>query len=74
MWAFLSRRFRTYLILALGAPVAAWAADRMGHTLEARRGPTGTSRALQGAGSWLRQRSRGPGARRRRRAEAGGRR
>ncbi len=69
MWAFLSRRFRTYLVLALAAPVAAWVAERAGQTLEARRGPSGSSRALQGAGAWLHDRSRGPVARRRRAAQ-----
>lgn len=69
MWALLSRRFRMYLVFALGAPIAAWAAERAGRVLEARQGPSGASRALQGAGGWLNDRSRGPVARRRRAAE-----
>ncbi len=60
MWAFLSARLRLWLLLAVGAPALSWLLGTIGDRLEARNGPTGTSRALQTGRDWLRRRSRGP--------------
>ncbi len=69
MWAFFSRRFRTWLFLALGAPVAEWLLGKAGDTLEARgSGETSLTRGLRGAQDFLQRHERGPIARRRRRA------
>jgi hypothetical protein len=65
MWAFLSARLRLWLILAVGAPLLAWALGRLGDLLESRYGPTTWSRVLRVGRDWLLQRSRGPLARRR---------
>jgi hypothetical protein len=46
MWASLSARLRLWLLLAIGAPVLTWLLGAIGHRLEARSGPTSTSRAL----------------------------
>ena len=67
MWFLLSRRIRAYLFFALGAPLVAWLLHSLGARLEARRGPTRVSRALQWAGRRLDRRSRGPLTRRTRR-------
>jgi hypothetical protein len=72
MWAFFSRRLRMWLILAIGVPVAAWLLGRIGDVIESRNGPTGVSRSLQKARTWLRSRAAGPLARRN--AEVDGRR
>jgi hypothetical protein len=60
MWAFLSRRFRQYLLLALAAPVAAWVLLQVGEAIEARRGESTLTRILCAGGRWLQQRTRGP--------------
>lgn len=65
MWAFLSRRFRLWLLLAVGAPLLAWASGRIADAVERRRGPNGFTRTLRHANGWLRRRTRGPLARRR---------
>ncbi|MHA6620231.1 hypothetical protein [Pseudonocardia sp. DLS-67] len=65
MWAFLSARLRWWLILAIGAPLLGWLLGRVGDLIESRRGPNAISRVLQIGRGWLRQRSRGPMARRR---------
>ncbi|MEX0659544.1 MAG: hypothetical protein WD080_10460 [Egibacteraceae bacterium] len=71
MWAFASRQFRRWLIVAVGVPVAAWALDRLGEQLEARRGETTLSQAVRTTGAALHRRGRGPFAGRR--GGAGGR-
>lgn len=65
MWAFLSRRLRLWLLLAVGAPLLAWAAGRVADTVERRRGENGVTRSLRFADGWLSRRTRGPLARRR---------
>lgn len=65
MWAFASRQFRRWLIVAVGVPVAAWALDRLGEQLEARRGETTLSQAVRTTGAALHRRERGPFASRR---------
>lgn len=65
MWAFLSRRLRLWLLLAVGAPLLAWAAGRIAEALERRRGENGVTRTLRYADGWLRRRTRGPLRRRR---------
>lgn len=47
MWAFLSRRLATWLIIAVGAPLLGWLLGRIGDAVEARRGPNALSRGLQ---------------------------
>jgi hypothetical protein len=64
MWAFLSRRLRLWLLLAVGAPLLAWAAGRVADALERRRGASGVTRTLRHADGWLQRRTRGPLARR----------
>jgi hypothetical protein len=64
MWAFLSARLRLWLLLAIGAPVLSWLLGTLGDRLEARSGPTRTSRVLKQGRDWLRRRARGPLARR----------
>jgi hypothetical protein len=63
MWAFASRRFRTYLLLAVGAPVAAAVLDQVGKGIEQRRGPSGVTRTLRSAERQLQRFERGPLAR-----------
>jgi hypothetical protein len=63
MFAFLSARLRRWVLLAVALPVAAWALDRAGTTLEQRQGSTRVSRALRGSGGILRD--FGPRGRRR---------
>lgn len=60
MWLFLSRRLRAYVLLALGAPLIAWALDAVGRRIEARGGPTRASRVLRWGGRRLRRKARGP--------------
>lgn len=60
MWAFLSARLRLWLLLAVGAPVLSWLLGAIGDRLEARSGPTTTSRTLKKSRDWLRRRTRGP--------------
>ena len=64
MWLFLTRRFRTWLILTVVVPLASGLLRRLGQTLEARNGPSRFSRALLKAGSLGdRARTRGRGRR-----------
>jgi hypothetical protein len=63
MWAFLSRRFRQFLLLAIGLPVLAWALERSGERMAERRGDTDLSRGLRRGGEWLHRYERGPFAR-----------
>jgi hypothetical protein len=64
MWFFLTRRLRRWMFFAFGAPVLSWVLGKAGDQLEARNGPTRTSRTLQRGRHWLRRSSRGPLARR----------
>lgn len=69
MWAFFSRRFRRYLLFAVGAPVLAWVLGQLREGIVARRGESGLTRSLDTAGGWLSRRGRRRrGVTRRRRA------
>jgi len=46
MWAFFSRRLRTWLLLTVAVPVLAAVARSIAHRIEKRNGPTRVSRAL----------------------------
>lgn len=68
MWAFFSRRFRRYLLFAVGTPVLAWVLEQLREGIVARRGESGLTRSLDTAGGWLsRRRRRRRGVVRRRR-------
>jgi hypothetical protein len=60
MWAFLSRRFQLWLVLAVGAPLTSWLLGRIGRQLEARNGPTRISNALRKSSSTIGGKARGP--------------
>jgi hypothetical protein len=60
MWALLSARLRLWLLLAIGVPILSWLLGALGDWVEARNGPTTTSRALKKGRDWLRRRARGP--------------
>lgn len=60
MWAFFSSRLRWWLLLAVGAPALSWLLGKIGDRLEARNGPTPTSRALRKGRDWLTRRATGP--------------
>ena len=65
MWFWITRRFRLWLLLALGAPVAAWVLGVVGSVLERRSGgETSVSRGIAQARDWLQDHSRGPLGRR----------
>ena len=51
MWLFLTRRFRTWVVLTFLVPLAGGLLRRLGLTLERRRGPSGISNALLKAGA-----------------------
>ena len=66
MWLFLTRRFRTWLLVTFLVPLASGVLRRMGQTLERRNGPSGVSNALLRAGELGdRARARMRGGRRR---------
>ena len=66
MWLFLTRRFRTWLLVTFLVPLASGVLRRIGQTLERRNGPSGVSNALLRAGELGdRARSRMRGGRRR---------
>ena len=69
MWLWISRRFRLWLLFAVGAPVAARVLGVVARVLEQRRGETSLTRSLQRARGWADEQTRGPVARRRRRRE-----
>jgi hypothetical protein len=71
MWAFLSRRFRQYAILAIVVPAAAYALDGLGKSIEDRRGASTLTRALRSGGDFFRRHGRGPLARRLRERDPG---
>ena len=65
MWAFASRRLRTYLLFAVGAPVAGWALTKLGEEIEARTGETKVTRAVHKTRGLIKQVERkGPFSRR----------
>ena len=64
MWAFFSRRLRMWLILAIGAPIVAWLLGKIGDVIESRRGPNTFSSVLKKGSGYLRNRTKGPLARR----------
>lgn len=59
MWLFLTRRLRMWLLLSVGAPLAAKLLQRIGTALETKNGPTSLSRALCKGGEFLDSRRRG---------------
>ncbi|GAB3838867.1 hypothetical protein [Kribbella italica] len=63
MWAFLSRRFQLWLVLAVGAPLASWLLGRIGRELETRNGPTRVSNVLRKTSTTIAGKARGPLAR-----------
>ena len=67
MWLFLTRRFRTWVLLTFLVPLASGVLRRLGQTLERRNGPTTVSNGLLKAGALGdRARDRLRGGRRRR--------
>jgi hypothetical protein len=50
MWLFLTRRFRTWVLLTVLAPLATSVLRRLGQSLERRNGPTPVSNGLLKAG------------------------
>jgi hypothetical protein len=51
MWLFLTRRFRTWLLLTLVLPLATGVLRRLGQTLERRNGPSAVSNGLLRVGA-----------------------
>ncbi len=49
MWAFLSRRFRRWVLLAVAVPLLGRALERAGGAIEERRGETSVTR---GCAEW----------------------
>jgi hypothetical protein len=74
MWLFLTRRFRTWVLLTVLVPLASGLLRRAGQTLERRNGPTAVSNGLLTAGD-LGDRARATlrGGRGRRSGRGGGR-
>lgn len=69
MWLFLTRRFRTWVLLTLLVPVVTGLLRRIGQALERRRGPNAVSNGLLKAGNLgdqARNRLRGGGRKGRR--------
>lgn len=50
MWLFLTRRFRTWVLVTLLVPVATGLLRRIGQAVERRNGPTAVSNGLLKAG------------------------
>jgi hypothetical protein len=68
MWLFLTRRFRTWVLITFVVPLATGLLRRVGETLQRRNGPTTVSNGLLRAGELGdRARARLGGGRRRRR-------
>jgi len=63
MLAFLSSRFRRWLLVAVAVPLVAWLLDRVGVAVERRRPGSRAGHTLRQTGGWLRG-SRGRGRRR----------
>jgi hypothetical protein len=58
MWLFLTRRFRTWILITVLVPLASGLLRRLGQTLERRNGPSSVSNGLLKAGD-LGDRARG---------------
>ncbi|CAN5242052.1 hypothetical protein BH20ACT9_BH20ACT9_11070 [soil metagenome] len=58
MWAFLSRRFRRWVLLAVAMPLLGRALERAGGAIEERRGETSVTRGMRGVGHRLGRRTR----------------
>ena len=56
MWALLSTRLRTWLLLAVAVPLAGALARMIAHRIERRSGPNRVSRALFSLGDLARRR------------------
>ena len=68
MWLFLTRRFRTWVLITFLIPLATGLLRRVGEALQRRNGPTAVSNGLLKAGELgNRARARLGGGRRRRR-------
>lgn len=65
MWAFLSRRLRQWLLLAVAVPIGARLLEQLGIQLEQKRGRSTISDGLRRSGEWLQ--NLGPGRHQRRR-------
>jgi hypothetical protein len=63
MLAFLSRRFRRWLLVAVAVPLIAWLLDRAGGAVERRRPGSRAGRTLRQTGGRLRGSRRGRGQR-----------
>lgn len=50
MWLFLTRRFRTWVLLTVLVPIGTGLLRRAGQSLERRRGPSSVSNGLLRAG------------------------
>ncbi len=57
LFAFLTRRVRTWLLLAVAAPLVGRVLEAAGGRMEARRGETATSRRLRSTGDLLGRRA-----------------
>ena len=67
MWFWITRRIRLWLLLAVGAPIAARVLATLRDTLERRSGgPTTVTRGLSKAQDFIQSSARGPIGRRRR--------
>ncbi|GAA1841864.1 hypothetical protein GCM10009836_21560 [Pseudonocardia ailaonensis] len=60
MWAFLSKRLRMWLVLAVAVPLGGWLMGKAADLIEQRRGPNTVSRTLHQANGWLTRRGKGP--------------
>ena len=53
IWAFLSRRFRLWLMIAIGVPLVRRLLGGAGDALEARKGETSLTRGLRSGNQYL---------------------
>lgn len=58
MWAFFSRRLRTWVLLTIAVPALAALARAVAHRIEKRNGPTTVSRALVSFSSFVGRRGK----------------
>ena len=58
MWALLSRRLRTWLVLAVVVPLGAAGARMLAERIESRRGPSHLTRGLRSASDLANRRRR----------------
>jgi hypothetical protein len=54
MWAFLGRRFRMWLILAIGLPLADWLLGKVSDEIRARKGDNRVTRGIDTTRSGVR--------------------